>query len=213
MNETTDDAVLLLYGARAIATFLGPTERQVRHRVRDGNAPPSRSVGPYVRAGPPWSRCSRSGRLRGRPRHWRPGRHVGRLIEEPGLSITGYNLCPRPTRTSPTPGNRTLEKRYGPVPAWACRFGSGSRPVGYSGHQASAETALSPAGPRSLEEGSGAPAGRSEAGDFGLANDRGCGLTPRQSAPPCHHTRANSSPITGSAPTGRATPGSGCAFR
>jgi hypothetical protein len=40
MNDTrTDDAGLLLYGASAIASFLGLTERQVRHRVRDGELP------------------------------------------------------------------------------------------------------------------------------------------------------------------------------
>jgi hypothetical protein len=35
----TDDSGLLLYGASAIASFLGLTERQVRHRVRDGELP------------------------------------------------------------------------------------------------------------------------------------------------------------------------------
>jgi hypothetical protein len=40
MNERiTDDAGLLLYGAPAIAQFLGLTERQVRHRVADGELP------------------------------------------------------------------------------------------------------------------------------------------------------------------------------
>jgi hypothetical protein len=40
MSETTTDhAGLLLYGASAIAKFLGLTERQVRHRVRDGELP------------------------------------------------------------------------------------------------------------------------------------------------------------------------------
>jgi excisionase family DNA binding protein len=40
MNDTsTDDAGLLLYGVPAIAKFLGLTERQVRHRVRDGELP------------------------------------------------------------------------------------------------------------------------------------------------------------------------------
>ena len=40
VNETTtDDAGLLLYGAVAIAKFLGLTERQVRHRVADGELP------------------------------------------------------------------------------------------------------------------------------------------------------------------------------
>jgi excisionase family DNA binding protein len=40
MNErATDEAGLLLYGALAIAEFLGLTERQVRHRVADGELP------------------------------------------------------------------------------------------------------------------------------------------------------------------------------
>ena len=40
VNETTTDhAGLLLYGAPAIAKFLGLTERQVRHRVADGELP------------------------------------------------------------------------------------------------------------------------------------------------------------------------------
>ena len=40
VTETTnDDAGLLLYGAPAIARFLGLTERQVRHRVADGELP------------------------------------------------------------------------------------------------------------------------------------------------------------------------------
>jgi excisionase family DNA binding protein len=38
-ETTTDDAGLLLYGAPAIAKFLGLTERQVRHRVADGELP------------------------------------------------------------------------------------------------------------------------------------------------------------------------------
>ena len=38
-ETTTDHAGLLLYGASAIAKFLGLTERQVRHRVRDGELP------------------------------------------------------------------------------------------------------------------------------------------------------------------------------
>ena len=40
MDEmATDDPGLLLYGALAIAKFLGLTERQVRHRVADGELP------------------------------------------------------------------------------------------------------------------------------------------------------------------------------
>jgi hypothetical protein len=40
MNDTPiDDAGLLLYGAPAIASFLGLIERQVRHRVRDSELP------------------------------------------------------------------------------------------------------------------------------------------------------------------------------
>ena len=40
MNErATDEGGLLLYGALAIAEFLGLTERQVRHRVADGELP------------------------------------------------------------------------------------------------------------------------------------------------------------------------------
>ena len=38
-ETTTDHAGLLLYGASAIAKFLGLTERQVRHRVADGELP------------------------------------------------------------------------------------------------------------------------------------------------------------------------------
>jgi excisionase family DNA binding protein len=38
-ETTTDDAGLLLYGAPAIAKFLGLTLRQVRHRVADGEIP------------------------------------------------------------------------------------------------------------------------------------------------------------------------------
>ena len=38
-ETTTDHAGLLLYGASAIAKFLGLTERQVRHRVRGRRAP------------------------------------------------------------------------------------------------------------------------------------------------------------------------------
>jgi hypothetical protein len=38
-ETTTDHSGLLLYGAPAIARFLGLTERQVRHRVADGELP------------------------------------------------------------------------------------------------------------------------------------------------------------------------------
>jgi hypothetical protein len=48
----------------AIATFLGLTERQVRHRVADGELPRSRSEGRSVPSGPPWSRGSRSEKSR-----------------------------------------------------------------------------------------------------------------------------------------------------
>jgi excisionase family DNA binding protein len=38
-GTTANEAGLLLYGAPAIAKFLGLTERQVRHRVADGELP------------------------------------------------------------------------------------------------------------------------------------------------------------------------------
>ena len=49
MRGPTDDAGLLLYGALAIATFLGLTERQVRHRVTDGELPTFKPFPPHVR--------------------------------------------------------------------------------------------------------------------------------------------------------------------
>jgi hypothetical protein len=45
----------------------------------------------------------RSGKLRAKPPHQRPGRLVGKRIEGPGLSIEVYNPRPRPTWTSRTP--------------------------------------------------------------------------------------------------------------